>query len=248
MLVIFTTCCVAVRADVWKNHKSLNRATATGKTWNYTGKSWNYTGTRLNGITHGGGALAPDPYQRTKYKGDNDMMSGKMEYGRTAVNAMNVQDRKTGSYDVSFNGEPTRKSNYHIVSGKAFHGSARRYGGGFGIGAPTERTYRYGRRNVNYGVPASSAVIVDVKHSAAKGVNGNVVMDGDRMNSAARDDFGNPKGPKAAPYGELGTQMFYDRNGGLGPAAKPVFDTPLDDSLLILLLLAGVMAILKKKK
>ena len=196
-----------------------------------------------------GGIYEYNSYRLTNYKGDDDMMIGNIDYDRRTGNAMNVQSRKAGSYDVSFNGEPTRKSNYHIVSGKAFSGTARRYGGGFGIGASTERTYRYGQRNVNYGVPVNSAVIVNVKHSAAKEVNGNVVMDGDRMNSAARDDFGNPKGPMAAPYGELGTQMFYDRNGGLGPAGKPmVDDVPLDDSLMPLLLLAGLLAILKNKK
>lgn len=54
---MFMMCCVVARADVWKSHKSLNRATSTGKSWNYAGKSWNYTGTKLNGITHGGGNI-----------------------------------------------------------------------------------------------------------------------------------------------------------------------------------------------
>lgn len=232
-------CYVPARADMWKSHKWLNRATSTGN-------SWNYTGTRLNGITHGGGIYETNPYQRVNYQEDNGMMSRKMNYDMTAGNAMNGQGRKANPYNVSFNGEPTRKPNIQIVSNKAFAGRAGHYGRAFAGGASEEKMYRYERRNVNYGVPVNSAVIVNVKHSAARDANGNVVMDGERMNSASRDQFGNPQGPKAAPFGDLGALMTYDRHGGLGPAGKPM-TSPVGDSLVSLLLMAGLFAAWKKK-
>lgn len=246
-------CCVTARADMWKNHRWLNRPTSTskswnytGKSWNYTGKTWNYTGTRLNGITHGGGIYETNSYQRSNNQEDNGMMSRKMNYDMSAGNTLNS---RANQYNTSFSGEPTRKSNFRIVSSRAFAGNEGRYGRFFAGGTSEEKMYRYGRRNVNYGVPVNSAVIINVEHSAARDADGNVVIDGERRNTAARDDFGNTKGPTGAPFGKMGSVIPFSRYGFIGPAAKPfVNSSPIGDSLMPLLLMAGLLVIKKKKK
>lgn len=239
LLIIFMVCYVPARADMWKSHKWLNRATSTGK-------SWNYTGTRLNGITHGGGIYETNPYQRVNHQEDNGMMSRKMSYDMTAGNAMNEQNRKTNRYNVSFSGESVRKSNFHIVSGKVAEGNAKSNRAFFG-GASMVKEYRYGRRNIKYNEIVNSDVNVSVKYQAGSEVTGNEVRDCGRMKSAARDGLGNSKGPKASPFGDLPELKTFDRNGGLGPAAKPIFDGPLTDGLIPLLLMAGLFAAWKKK-
>lgn len=240
-------CSTMANADTWKSHKSLDRS-ASWKTWNYTssGKSswkgsssWNYKGTKLNGITHGGGDYAYTPYQASNgYEG-----SGRIDYNK--VMKENAMVRQThGTYTTSFSAEPVKKSNIQIVSSKPYIGGGRHSGGSGGGTTSAVREYRYGRREYSYGAASNSAVMIEVKRSASQGAADNVVRDGERMNGAARGSDGVSQGPSAAPTGELGELMLYDRHGGIqGPYGM----TPIGDGLVPLLLLAGMLVILKMK-
>ena len=250
LLTIFTLCNTMVNADTWKSHKSLNRSSSGSKSWNYTSSgesswkgssSWSYKGTKLNGITHGGGDYTNTPYQAlNSYEGYGRIDYNKMMKENTIVR----QTHGTSTYTTSFSAEPVKKSNIQLVSSKPFIGGGRHSGGG-GEAISAVREYRYGRREYSYGAASNSAVMIEAKRSASQGAANNVVRDEERMNGAARGDNGVSQGPSAAPTGELGELMLYDRHGGIqGPYGM----TPIGDSLLALLLMAGLFAAWKMRK
>ena len=251
LLTIFMLCNTMANADVWKSNKSLNRSSSVRKSWNYasSGKSpwkgsssWNYKGTKLNGITHGGGG----DYTYTPNQALNGYEGyGKIDYNKMMKeNAMVRQTHVTSTYTTSFSAEPVKKSNIKIVSSKPFKDGSRHSGGGGGGTISAVREYRYGRREYSYGEASNSAVMIEMKRLVSQGAANNVVRDEERMNGAARGDNGVSQGPSAAPTGELGELMLYDRHGGIqGPYGM----TPIGDGLVPLLLLASLLVILKIK-
>ncbi|MCQ2343895.1 MAG: hypothetical protein MJ002_03100 [Paludibacteraceae bacterium] len=207
-------------ADNWKSmdFRKHGSTTSWDRKSSYS-SSWNYKGAELRGITRGGGG--------NSYNRGRNFVQANDRYNITTQNS-GVRNNVSGSY--SFNTvSPATGTRVHLVTSKtSVGGTGHHYFGG----GSTVKTYRYAPEKNHYGENMGSATkIVVLPRSSSLSLVSNDDFQKDEDGRIGQSRIGRKGGTENGPSGQAGK----------GAA-------PLDDSLLVLLLMAVAMTVWKMRK